>query len=255
SLTQLLRQTKVIAANLKLEHVECWVDSELNGYAQDAEPPKYREYSTSSIEYNNPYQGGWRFAGHMNIKIMARQPIAEIEDFSRAEHGVFIPAPINLPLYDISGSPLDFDFPQRLIVMASQYKRIVDGVTNELLKVTTELEKRGIVGENMNFNEREKQNAASIVYNIGTVHGAVGNVSNSPITLYDNKTINHLFVEKNIPKEDRRELEDILDELMNATHAEKQSLLTRAEKLIVRHKEVLGITAEIIVKSVKATLE
>lgn len=145
SLTQLLRQTKVIAAGLNLEDVERWVDLELKGYPQDVEPPKYRQYTTSSIEYNNPYRGGWQFAGHMNLKLMAHQPIAEIENFSHAEHGVFFPSPKNLPLYDMSGEPLGYDFPQRLIVMASQYKRIVDAVTDELLEVTTQLEKGGLL--------------------------------------------------------------------------------------------------------------
>ena len=39
SLTQLLRQTKLIAAKLNVEDVEQWVDLELNGYPKDADPP------------------------------------------------------------------------------------------------------------------------------------------------------------------------------------------------------------------------
>jgi hypothetical protein len=94
-----------------------------------------------------------------------------------------------------------------------------------------------------------------MVFNIGTVHGAVGNVTNSPVTFYDNKTINQLIVEKNIPKQDRRELEDIMDELKTAEPAKKKTLVARAEELIVKHKEALGATAEIIAKSVRAALE
>jgi hypothetical protein len=254
SLTQLLRQTKVIAANLNLQDVEKWVDLELDGYPQDIEPPKYREYHTHSLQQNNPYQGGWQFAGNLNIKVQGRQPISEIEHFSEVEFVAF-PAPENIPLGDGLGGTFPFDFPQRFTVAGTQFKRIVDSVLNELLKITTELQKRGIKGENMDFNEQEKQKAGSIVYNIGTVHGAVGNVSNSPVTFYDNKTINQLFVDKNIPKQDRRELEDILDELNSAEPAKKKSLVARAEELIVKHKEALGATAEIIIKSVKAALE
>ena len=96
SLTQLLRQMKVIAAKLNLEDVGRWVDSELNGYPRQVVPPEYRTYGTNSLEYNNPYQGGWQFAGHVNIRIPARQPIAEVEDFSRTERGIYFPVPNNL---------------------------------------------------------------------------------------------------------------------------------------------------------------
>jgi len=53
SLTQLLRQTKVIAANLNLNDVECWVDLELGGYPKDADPPKYRTYMAQTLEYRH----------------------------------------------------------------------------------------------------------------------------------------------------------------------------------------------------------
>jgi AbiTii len=42
-LTQLLRQTKLIAAKLNLEDVQKWVDFELNGYPKGTEPPEYRK--------------------------------------------------------------------------------------------------------------------------------------------------------------------------------------------------------------------
>jgi hypothetical protein len=41
SLTQLLRQAKLIAVKLNLEDVEKWVDLGLKGYPPDAELPKY----------------------------------------------------------------------------------------------------------------------------------------------------------------------------------------------------------------------
>jgi hypothetical protein len=206
------------------------------------------------LEYNNPYQGGWQFAGNMNIELKARQPIAEIENISRGA-GFAFPSPKNFPLQDLMGESMLSSFPQRVTVTAEQFKRIVDAVTNELLQWTTELEKRGIKGEDMSFDEQEKRTAGNMVFNIGTVHGAVGNVSHSPVTFYDNKTINQLFVEKSIPKQDRRELEDILDELKTAEPTKKKSLVSRAEELIVKHREALGATAEIIVKSIKASLE
>lgn len=254
SLTQLLRQTKVIAANLNLTDVEKWVDLEMGGYPPEVDIPTYREVVASNLEYHNPYQGGWQFVGNVGEILKIRQPIAEIENLSRGEV-ITIPVRKKYKIHDTAGIGLLTQFPQRFTLGGSQFKRMVDAVTDELLKWTTELQKRGIKGENMNFEEKEKQTAASMVFNIGTVHGAVGNISNSPVTFYDNKTINQLFAEKNIPKQDRRELEDILDELKIAEPPKKKSLVARAEELIVKHKEALGATAEIIVKSIKAAID
>src|SRR5260221_14153112 len=82
SLTQMLRETKVIAAKLNLEDVEHWVDYELNGYPSEVEPPSYREYSTKHLEIRNPVRG-WEFAGHLHGTLRAREPIAQIEDHSK----------------------------------------------------------------------------------------------------------------------------------------------------------------------------
>ena len=251
SLTQLLRQTKVIAANLDLTDIKEWVHLELAGYPQDSEPPEYREFFAQTLECRHPMYG-WQFAGHLGIPIKARFPISEIEDYSKGNTLVF-PVPQNFSLRDQLGMTLDW--PQRFCVAGSQFKGIVDAVTNELLNWTTELQKRGIKGENMDFNENEKRTAGGMVFNIGTVHGAVGNVSNSPVTFYDNKTINQLFAEKNIPKHDRRELEDILDEMKDAQPIKRKSLVARAEELVLKHKEALGAAAEIITKTIRAAVE
>jgi len=79
--------------------------------------------------------------------------------------------------------------------------------------------------------------------------GIYGNVTNSQVTLYDYGSINQILIECKIPKPDRRELEDIMDELKNAAPEKKPSLIERAEKLIVKHKEALGAAAELIRKA------
>jgi hypothetical protein len=48
-ITQLLRQTKLIAAKLNLSDVEEWVDFELNGYPDTKQPPEYRRITTSRL--------------------------------------------------------------------------------------------------------------------------------------------------------------------------------------------------------------
>lgn len=252
SLTQLLRKTKLIAAKLGLDDIEKWVDLELNGYGT-TEPPKYREFATQSIQIRNPVRG-WEFAGHLHVKMKARQPISDIEKLSKGET-LTLAITENYPVDDGMGGGFAANWPQRALISGASFQHIVEGVTNALLQWTIELEKRGIKGDNMNFDDTEKQTAGHMTFNIGTVHGAVGNVSHSPVTFYDNKTINQLFVEKNIPKHDRRELEDILDELKTAEPEKKKSLAARAEELIVKHKELLGTAAEAVGRAIRAAMD
>jgi len=83
SITQLIRQAKLIAAKLNLKDVEKWVDMELNGYPPEVEPPPYRAFSTETVVVHNPYRG-WMYAGDFRLDIRARQPIAEIEQLSKS---------------------------------------------------------------------------------------------------------------------------------------------------------------------------
>lgn len=254
SLTQLLRQVKLIAANLNLVDVQEWVDLELSGYSGDRELPKYRYFKAQILQYHHPMYG-WQMAGHINITVKAQHAISEIEGYASKKHVAFA-VPKNFPLQDATGSTgMVSSWPQRYLVSGMEFRNILNGVTNDLLNWTTELQKRGIKGENMSFNEKEKQAAASQIFNIGTVHGAVGNVNNSPITFYDNKTINQILFESNMPKQDKRDLEDVFDELKTAPPEKKLTLVEKGEKLIVKHKETLGALAETLGSGLRAYMD
>src|SRR5258706_11865222 len=85
SVTQLLRQTKLIAAKLSLEDVEKWVDVELKGYPDGAPIPDYRSYRTESLEMNNP-EKGWQFVKHWQDTVLTvPEPISEIESLSKSD--------------------------------------------------------------------------------------------------------------------------------------------------------------------------
>jgi hypothetical protein len=248
TLTQLLRETKLIAAKLNLADVEQWVDYELEGYPKDVDPPKYRTYYTESIQIRNPVHG-WIFAGHMRLPRFAHESIAELENLSRGEDLTSAVAK-NFPVTDGLGMGMASQWPQRVVFSSSQMKTIIEAIRNELLKWSIELERRGIKGEDMSFNEQEKQSAAKQVFNIGTVHGMVGNISNSQVTLYDYSSIQQLLVDRQIPKQDRRELEDIMDELKTAPPDKKQGLLEQAKAWVVKHKDFLGAAAEAVGKAI-----
>jgi hypothetical protein len=253
SLTQLLRQTKLIAAKLNLEDMERWVDLELNGYSGKAEPPQYREFATQAVQIRNPIKG-WGFAGHFHLKMKARQPIADIENLAKGQT-LTLAITQNLPVQDGIGGNLASNWPQRALISGASFRHIVDAVTNALLQWTTELEKRGIKGEDMDFNDKEKTSASSQVFNIQKFTGILGNVQHSQVALYDYSSVQQLLIDHKIPKQDRRELEDIMDELKEAPAEKRPSLLARAEKWIVKHKELLGAGAEAVGKAVGAAIK
>jgi len=247
-LTQLLRQAKLIAAKLGVADVEKWVDSELNGYPKDIDPPRYRTVFSPRLEYHNGYRGGWQFAGHVESALKVRQPIAEVENLS-LEEGVYFPVTMNFPLRDDGGDSFGSDWPQRLVVSGSQYKSVIEAVKNELLQWTIELEKRGIKGEDMDFNEKEKQLATNV--HIEKFAGVFGNVINSQVAVNDYGSICKMLIDQQVPTAARRELEDILEALQKAPAEKKQSLIARAEKWLTTHGETLGAGAEIVGKFIK----
>ena len=239
SLTQLLRQGKVIAAKLDLGDFERWVDYELDGYPEGSELPRYRRVVSHRIEMLSTL-GEWEFSAPQEIPMDARQPFYELAALSLEAENYF---PLPTPSQPGASYPY-------IVVGGSEFKRIMDAVANRLLDWALKLEKLGVRGEEMNFNEKEKQTAAGIVYNIGTVQGMVGNVTNSQVTLYDYHSVNQLLVDHNVPKQDRRELEDIMDALKEASPEKKPSLIKRGEDWLVRHKDSLGALAEIVRKAI-----
>ena len=253
SLTQLLQQTKLIAAKLNLADVETWVDYELKGYPKGIELPKYREVITSHLEVRNPVHG-WDFAGNLNLHLPIPYSISEIETLSK---GAMATTTLSkkVPVRDSLGTGLGCDWSQRVAIPGTEFKKVAEAVRNKLLEWSIELEKRGIKGEDMEFNENEKQSATNQVFNIQNVTGIVGNVQDFQVTLYDYGTINQLLIDHKVPKQDRRELEDIMDELKDAPPDKKPSLIKRGKAWVVKHKGLLGTAAEAVGKAINSAME
>lgn len=79
-------------------------------------------------------------------------------------------------------------------------KSIIDKVTNCLLEWTLELEKNGILGENMTFSKSESASAKELSQQINNYYGPVvnGNLSNSQMVSGNNNTIT--FNDLDIPE-------------------------------------------------------
>jgi hypothetical protein len=140
SLTQLLRQTKIIAAKLDLKEVEQWVGLELTGYAADVELPGYRKVLTQSLEIYNSHREHWQYAGRLNYGLKVGEPIAEIEKLSQCDR-IDCPVAKNFSIKNDFGDSFGSDWPQRFIVSGSEYKRVLEAVAE---RWTDELEVRGL---------------------------------------------------------------------------------------------------------------
>jgi hypothetical protein len=255
SLTPLFRQTKVIAAKLGLTDMEKWVDLELNGYHGNEQPPKYREFTSQSLDVLHPFRG-WETAGHYRVKSRTPQPISTIEELSNSP---FLFAPLspneNLPVDDGIGGSIARQWPQRIRTDTGQFKRILELIRNELLQWTIELDKRGIKGEDMDFNEKEKQAATHQTFNIQKFTGVFGNVTGSQVTVYDYSSVSQLLLDHQVPKAERRELEDLMDDLKTAPPEKKPTLIQKGKDWIVKNKEFLGASAEAVGRAIGAAID
>lgn len=101
----------------------------------------------------------------------------------------------------------------------------------------------------MNFNEKEKQAAGGMVFNIGAVHGPVGNITNSHVTVCDYSSVHQLLIDHNVPMRERHDLEGIMEELKTAPPEKKPSIVQRGKDWIMKNKEFLGTSAEILAKA------
>ena len=83
--------------------------------------------------------------------------------------------------------------------------------------------------------------------NIQHFTGVLGDVTNSVVNVYDYNSIRSELKQLNIPRSERSELEDILDELKADPPAKtKQSLIEKGKAWIVRNQDFLGAGASIV---------
>jgi hypothetical protein len=216
SVTNVLRMAKVISAKLGLNDIEEWIGAELNGYPDDKSPPDYR-HAGGTLEALDPYRG-W--------KIVQQERV----DFSPKT---------NYPLEGAYSSAM-----QRGVFSGIVFNGMVEAVRDRLLDWSLELEKRGITGDDMSFDEREKDAAHNPIFNIQTA--IFGNVSQTNVNLYDYSSIYQQLEQWNVPHSQRSELKNILEKLKSSPPEKKPSLIEKGKAWIVRNQAFLGAGLNII---------
>jgi hypothetical protein len=171
SVTNLLRIAKIAATKLNATDALVWIDRELNGYVRTKvkDLPEYRQLVGVPVAYN-PYHG-WQPIHFKDAKTAENLSLAPIsfalgtieKTVSEAGGGaLFLPYPPELKLKLQQGLPFRTDL--QISLERGQLWNIVDQVRNLILNWALELEKAGVLGEDMQFSEREKGDARPITH-------------------------------------------------------------------------------------------
>jgi hypothetical protein len=183
SITDALRKAKLACTKLSLTEFGNWVDLELNGYMgkRAAELPEYRKLHGVPQAYS-PYQG-WQpivFKSTKPLKSVSfapvGMPISAIESLVRSANsgGVFhFPYPPELHqklMESLNWGPSNI----QIQLGHSQVVNVIDAVRNMLLDWTIEMEKQGILGNDLIFTPEDRMKAAT-THPVNHIHiGKVG---------------------------------------------------------------------------------
>ena len=198
---QSLRKAHIIASKLNLKEFDNWILCELNGYkTEDENFPDYRRMK-GTLKAKNPYRG-WIPAVVTDLNgepLFNTTPIfdsisALIDIEKKAKDGQFYysyPPELSMKINSYARTPTYMEI--ALFISTVYVKEAIDKVKNCLLEWTLELERKGILGENMTFDENETASAKEIPQQTNYYYGTVinGNVSGSQITSGNNNIITY----------------------------------------------------------------
>ncbi len=177
----LLTKALVIARKLQLEDFANWCNKELEGYDHKDEKPSYRKINLIYKAWN-PYRGfipvviqDKKFQETISEQDVDRS-IHEIEEYASMSETT-LKFSINPELQRIFSEMGNLQFEITAFVGRGQYIRICQQIRKLILDWTIELEKEGILGDDLEFTTTEKEKAKDEIHNYGTM--IFGNVTKS----------------------------------------------------------------------------
>jgi hypothetical protein len=267
-----LRQAHVFAFKLNLSKFDKWIQYELNGYPNDDgnDFPKYRILRGEAKAKNPLY--GWIpiiFDESNLCDIVCNRkivtPLPELVQLVQTSSG---PLKINIPDHMVASlCGYNEVFPCAVIFGKSQVESIIHCVHNILLNWTLELEKQGIIGENLIFSQNETSAAQTTPQSINNyyyVNVVQGNVMDSSlISGSKNKVIfnydsvkqalhcikSEIQKEENISQEDNKHILESIDNINSAIQNSENPSVIR--KLMIALKDFAiqagaALTADVI---------
>lgn len=195
SLTDLLRKARFIAQKLDIAEMIDFCTNELEGYTKSS-VPKYR-WILVTYKAFNPYRGWIPFdlpsTGPLSkwLKRPMQLSIGEMEQFLQSTDDVMtmgIPAEVQNKLCEWSDSPFQFEI--KSFFSKTQFAKIFDSVKNKISDWAIDLERKGVLGEEYQFTQQEKDIAKNMtIININApTNGTniIGNMTNSSATVNNN---------------------------------------------------------------------
>jgi hypothetical protein len=182
SVSALLRKVKLAATKLGVPQVESWVNNELNGYSETL--PDYRIVHGTPMA-RCPDTGTHPLLLGPGVEWLCKKGVGE--SIASLEHClasgsnelmISFPASITSELNKANGSRASY----YLSISANQLVRIIDRVRTLILDWAAKLEKAGVVGTDFSFSEGDKQKAATMQINIGSVENFTGNLGQGNVS-------------------------------------------------------------------------
>ena len=247
-----LRRAHLIATKLNLVDFDKWLMYELNGYPNNTLTPDYRRVK-GELKANNPYYG-WVpviLADPEMEKLICQikliNSVSEIKSMcDDSDAGIFvsIPGSVQQSLAEMSNMPA----PMQMVVKVPRtaVMDIIEKVKNAVLEWTLKLEKEGILGDEMSFNEEEKKSAQVIPQTINNYYAATNIISgtahnmqvvagdNATLTIGDEKIkavlaeIERSILEEQMLEEDKDEAIEILREISEKVEQGKKVSVIKA---------------------------
>jgi len=235
SISCLIRMAYVIARKLKLTEFGEWLQYELNGY-QDYKGKEWPPYRIVSGELKgwNPIHGWIPVIVSdtelhdliCNQKVV--NSISSFEDMINSESDIMM-IPLNPKTNNLIAKGTDFYTKYSVFIDRTSVKSICDTVRNYVLEWSLKLEDEGIIGENMRFNNEEKEKAIDMGHTFNYFYGDINQsqiqqntTSSNQIISFENNIdeVNNLLKElkknyKNLNLGERKikEMEDNITEL------------------------------------------
>ena len=268
NVSDLLRKAMVVSKKLGINEMEEWINRELSGYPDDdSEIPLYREITGRVMAYN-PYHG-WQplhFENHkLGDKLSKRkisQAVGQIDAIVNNDKSGTLQVPFSNHIKNQLMDSMEIPLEVTLLVGDSELHKILEGVRNEILNWTLDLETRGIVGDGMRFSTEEKQAASQINYqivnNIGSMQNSQLqqdssnatqslNVTQNSVDLADFiKSLKKSIRDLNLDSEDLAELKVEVSTIENQRSSPKPKNLIISESLKSIRNILEGATGSII---------
>lgn len=179
----------LIASKLKQSETIAWLNKEIYGYT-DTNLPAYRIVS-GTLMYKNPYHGLQPIMfsdsksndalSKIGIQDSISAIICQIKD---PKDGMLI-SYVNSEIAKYINDNIDFPVPIAPLIQftSGKFEHIVSSVRNRILEWSLELENRGILGNDIEFDISEREKAQAMTQNnfYGNIQGIVGDVSKSNV--------------------------------------------------------------------------